>query len=177
MNYSTIQGLRKRGVTIMETVFSPHTADNVEQSIAKNTVAICLNMKTNWVLVDLEKRYQSVYARKIRSISYNAHKFEQFRLSIESNNISYDDIPTLFHDQICETGPHSVTKHKLSKIASKLETMQKYMREFFEKSFSSSCGVFWCKKCDENNTVIRYDEEQYTPVCVMCLTCGGRWKE
>ena len=171
---SKISVLRTRGVAMMKNVFSPQTANNVEKSIANHTVALCLNIKKKWLQNELEKHYQAIYARKIRSISFNACKYDAFRTSVENHDISFDAIPQLFHDQMCENGPHSIMKYKLAKKALKLEGMHKYMEEFFEHSFSSS--DYTCKECNASHTVMRH-EEKANYDCVLCLTCGSRWKE
>lgn len=171
-----IKTYRERAFRLLNKTFPDEIARGVEQSINTYTVNCMRNMKFV-SKKQLHDNYNSIYAKKVRSISFNANHFSTFKESIISNSIEYDTIPYLSHDQMSPQGPHAMMKEKL--ISKEIKIAENIAKLDAEKKESK--GLYTCKRCKSTCTVFqevqtRSADEPMT-IFVTCMNCDNRWKE
>lgn len=168
-----INNVRRRGSLILKKHFSESMYPHVEYAVCK----YALKKHGARSKEDALKIFQRQYARKIRTIAYNAKTNPKFVSFVEKKVISTDDIPTLLPDEMNHCGPHSIMKEQLNEKERVIEQWRKY----WETEHESSKGMYTCKCCKSSHTVFnavqtRSADEPMT-IFITCLACNNRWKE
>tara|TARA_Y100000389_G_C17469730_1_gene529208 strand:- start:3295 stop:3819 length:525 start_codon:yes stop_codon:yes gene_type:complete len=171
-----INSIRQLGNTMLKKHFSSSLYPYIEYEVCNYATEYIKN-NAGCGPDDIVKIFQRHYARKIRSIAYNASTNPVFVSFVERKIIPTETIPTLLHDEMNHCGPHSIMKEHLNEKERVLEQWRKY----WETEHQSSKGMFTCECCKSTHTVFnavqtRSADEPMT-VFVTCMACSNRWRE
>ena len=171
-----IHNVRQRGSGMLKHHFSTKF-QYVEYGVCKYATEMLKKMGGEHSPEESTKIFQRHYARKIRSISYNAKTNSTFVSFVEREIIPTNDIPYLLPDEMNHCGPHSIMKAQLDEKERVIEQWRKY----WETEHENSKGMYTCKCCKSSHTVFnavqtRSADEPMT-IFITCLACNNRWKE
>jgi transcription elongation factor S-II len=169
-----IDNIRHRGSAVLKNHFSDAKFKYVEYEICKYAYQLIKDLRDHDELV---KMFQRHYARKVRSVAYNAKHNPHFVSFVEKGILSTEAVPALLPDEMNHCGPHSIMKARLDEKDRVIEQWRKY----WETEHQSSKGLYTCRCCKSSHTVFnavqtRSADEPMT-IFITCLACNNRWKE
>lgn len=173
----TLKLVRRAGLQMLSASLPEKTSMNVEKSVYNYASKMCDKYKKVCDVDQLVRHFRRVYAKKIRSVSFNMKHCETFREGIIQNKFSYHTLPMMQPDDMNPNGLYAVMKQRLAKR----EAKQEEMRLYFESKHQTAQGLYTCNKCKSGHTVfnavqIRGADEPMT-IFVTCMACNNRWKE